>query len=289
LKSTAQEIVIQTLHGAIAAKRWAHSDGIRTIGLHGWLDNANTFDCLAPLLPMLDLVSMDLPGHGRSHHRPAGMRYHYTDYVDDVIALADALEWERFVLLGHSMGAGIACLTASAFADRVSCLMLIEGMGAVTDAADDVAAALRRAVLARQTDARRTPPVYRDMQVLVRARAAAGAISRASAKRLVQRAVIEGKNGLQWQSDQRLKQPFPQYFNNAMVLSFLSAITAPVLLIVGRDGMLAKRPYYESRCSVIQDLSRIELPGHHHLHMDFAEPVAQAIDHFLQHRMQTNP
>ncbi len=43
--------------------------------------------------------------------------------------VADALGWDRFSLLGHSMGAGIASLTASV-SDRVERLVAIEALGA---------------------------------------------------------------------------------------------------------------------------------------------------------------
>ncbi len=284
-----QEIVVKTATCRIHAKRWDQPGGLATIGLHGWLDNANTFDHLAPMLPMLDLVCLDLPGHGRSQHRPRGMRYHYTDYVDDVMSAADELGWEHFTLLGHSMGAGIACLAASAFPERIERLMLIEGMGAVTADDDDVALALRRSVLAMRSNRQKKPTTYPDKHILIRARAAAGNISRASAERLIERAVRHDDHGFHWCSDQRLKRPFPQYFTNDLMLAFLSAIEAPVLLITAIDGMLARRPYYESRCKAIRDLQIEHLPGNHHLHMDAPGPVAAAIDQFLRQRIRPRP
>jgi pimeloyl-ACP methyl ester carboxylesterase len=43
--------------------------------------------------------------------------------VADVIAVADALGWDSFALLGHSRGAAIAMLTASAFPERITHLV----------------------------------------------------------------------------------------------------------------------------------------------------------------------
>jgi pimeloyl-ACP methyl ester carboxylesterase len=286
--ATPEEVTLNTPYQKIAAKRWRQSGGIPTMGLHGWLDNASTFDNLAPLLPGLELVSIDLPGHGRSTHRPPGMRYHYTDYVDDVMAVADALQWERFTLLGHSMGAGIACLAAGAFPDRVANLVLIEGMGAVTGESDDVADALRRAVRSMRPDRSRPPAAYPDMDVLVRARAAAGKITHASAARLVKRAVKRDAQGLlRWRSDPRLTLPFPQYFTNALMLAFLEAIAAPVLLVTAEDGMLPRRPYYTSRRKAIRNLQHVHLPGNHHLHMDAPIPVAAAINRFFKTELRS--
>uniref|UniRef100_A0A8C2TD62 Serine hydrolase like 2 n=1 Tax=Coturnix japonica TaxID=93934 RepID=A0A8C2TD62_COTJA len=71
--------------GHVAAKAWGPPEGHPVLCLHGWLDNANTFDRLIPLLPRdCRYVAMDFSGHGLSSHRPAGSLYHFLDYVSDV-------------------------------------------------------------------------------------------------------------------------------------------------------------------------------------------------------------
>jgi pimeloyl-ACP methyl ester carboxylesterase len=278
----AEEIRISTRHLHLGAKRWSADGGLPFLGLHGWLDNASTFDRLAPLLPRLDLVSLDLPGHGRSDHRPAGTRYHYTDYVDEVMAAVDALGWDRFTLLGHSMGAGIGCLAVSAFPDRVAQLVLIEGMGAVTGQLNDVPGLLRRSIESMKSSPAKKRSVYHSMEVLIRARAAAGSLTKNSAEIIVRRAVKRDGDNYGWRSDQRLKRPYPQYFTNEVMLAFLRGITSPVLLIVAEGGTLRKRPYFQSRCEAIENLRIVTLAGHHHLHLDNPEPVANAIKGFIE-------
>jgi pimeloyl-ACP methyl ester carboxylesterase len=51
-------------HLALAAREWP-GDGPKVLALHGWLDNAASFDPLLPLLPDVHAVAIDLPGHGR--------------------------------------------------------------------------------------------------------------------------------------------------------------------------------------------------------------------------------
>jgi pimeloyl-ACP methyl ester carboxylesterase len=278
----ANEISLSTPHLRLAAKHWRSDNGSPVLGLHGWLDNANTFDRIAPLLPELNLVSLDLPGHGKSDHRPAGVRYHYTDYLDEVMAAADDLGWEQFTLLGHSMGAGIGCLAASAFPDRIQRLILIEGLGAVTGDLEEVPGFLRRSVKAMKPKAISKRSTHKDFRVLIRARAAAGKIKKDSAEILMRRSVGRDGDGYRWLSDQRLKRPYPQYFTNDVMLAFLKAITAPVLLITGEDGTLRKRSYFQSRCEVIRRLQTVTLPGHHHLHLDDPAPVAAAVNRFIE-------
>lgn len=98
--------------GARVAGLRNHGGGPRVLALHGWLDNAASFVPLAPHLSALQLVAIDLPGHGHSAHLPAGASYTTAAAICHVLDVADALGWDRFSLLGHSMGAGIASLTA---------------------------------------------------------------------------------------------------------------------------------------------------------------------------------
>jgi pimeloyl-ACP methyl ester carboxylesterase len=64
---TAKENVIHTPHLRLTAKQWGANSGLPVLGLHGWLNNANTFDQLAPMLPDTNLVSLDPPGHHPLH------------------------------------------------------------------------------------------------------------------------------------------------------------------------------------------------------------------------------
>ncbi|KAM6424970.1 serine hydrolase-like protein 2 isoform 1-T1 [Rhynochetos jubatus] len=101
--------------GHVAAKAWGPLEGHPVLCLHGWLDNANTFDKLIPLLPRdCYYVAMDFSGHGLSSHRPAGSPYHFLDYVTDVRRVAAALQWRRFTLMGHSMGGSVAGMVSKA-------------------------------------------------------------------------------------------------------------------------------------------------------------------------------
>ncbi|HNL32158.1 MAG TPA: alpha/beta fold hydrolase, partial [Pseudomonadales bacterium] len=123
--SPAEELEFDLGTLRIAAKGWGEHDATPLLALHGWLDNAASFDRLAPLLPHLRLVALDMPGHGLSSHRPAGCRSHIWDDLPELLQCADQLGWQRFHLLGHSRGAGIATLLAAAVPERVISLTLI--------------------------------------------------------------------------------------------------------------------------------------------------------------------
>src|SRR5688572_17059699 len=82
----------------IPVKSWNSEEGTRRIvGVHGWLDNAGSFDKLAPLLPpTVHFVALDLPGHGLSSHLPEGLSYDAYDMVTAVRRVAEYLDWKSF-------------------------------------------------------------------------------------------------------------------------------------------------------------------------------------------------
>lgn len=71
-------------------------------------------------------VALDLPGHGRSD-LPG--RNTIDGYRDIVLGLLDALQFDRAVIVGHSMGGAIAQTLALSYPDRVAGLGLV-GTGA---------------------------------------------------------------------------------------------------------------------------------------------------------------
>jgi pimeloyl-ACP methyl ester carboxylesterase len=71
-------------------------------------------------------VAPDLRGHGASSKPAADAAYSFEILADDVLRLADALGWEQFVLLGHSMGGMVAQFMALKAAARTDALILMD-------------------------------------------------------------------------------------------------------------------------------------------------------------------
>lgn len=94
--------------------------------IHGLGDEADTWrHVFAPLAERRRVIALDLPGFGRSD-RPR--RAYTLPWLRDVIVeLLDALGLERAALLGHSLGALLAQLTALEHPARVSRLVLVGG------------------------------------------------------------------------------------------------------------------------------------------------------------------
>ena len=73
-------------------------------------------------------IALDLRAHGGSD-APRDGDYDIGSMVGDIAAAVDALELERFVLVGHSMGAGVATAYAGAHPERIDRLMLVDSIG----------------------------------------------------------------------------------------------------------------------------------------------------------------
>ena len=92
--------------------------------LHGFPERASCWEGVTSLLNERGLrtVAPDQRGYSRGA-RPRPIRaYRMDELVDDVIALADALDAPRFHLVGHDWGASVAYLVAARHPDRVATL-----------------------------------------------------------------------------------------------------------------------------------------------------------------------
>lgn len=255
--------------------------GPRVLALHGWLDNAASFVPLAPHLPGLDLVLLDLPGHGHSAHLPAGASYTTPAAICHVLDVADALGWECFTLLGHSMGAGIASLTA-AVSGRVERLIAIEALGGLRGPEEETAQRLRDHVQSSRALARKQLRVFPDLATPVRARMMANQLSEACARLLVERGVEAVEGGYRWCSDPRLMLPTAIRLSEAQIDNLLQAIACPVQVIYATPAQsYYPEPMRSERLRHLRDGRVAVFAGNHHLHMEDPAQVATVIQDFL--------
>lgn len=271
MEKEAQELLLQLPHITLGARAWGPEDGIPVLALHGWLDNAASFDPMAAHLAGIRLVALDFAGHGRSAHRPAGVFYHMVDNAFDVISVADRLGWDSFSLLGHSMGGIIATFVAGSFPGRVQRLGLIESLGPYVNAPQEAPAQLAKAIAEMEALAEKKLPCYPSLEDAVDARLRGfGSIGREAAQLLVERGLVREPTGYSWCTDPRLKMSSPFRFTEEMVTAFLQAIAAPVLLVTGDQGFMPRYAAHEGRLAHLRDVSVHQFEGGHHLHMEEA-------------------
>jgi pimeloyl-ACP methyl ester carboxylesterase len=259
----------------LAAQTWGDPAAPPLLALHGWLDNAASFARLAPLLATrFHVIALDLPGHGHADHLPAGAHYHFPDYVHIVLAAADVLEVERFALLGHSLGAGVASLLAAATSARVEHLYLIEGLGPLGDDGTHTLERFRKA-LATPAANGKSLRRFRDIDQAVSARAAVSGLRAELARPIVERGLRETDDGWQWRSDPRLTRPTAIRLAESQIHALLAGITVPTSLLLAQpttpylpDAMM------HQRAACVPQIDVESMDGGHHLHLERPQAVA---------------
>ncbi|ODS63596.1 MAG: hydrolase [Arenimonas sp. SCN 70-307] len=274
---------LDTARGALAALRGGDPSGPKLLCLHGWLDNAASFQPLMPWLAGFDVVALDLPGHGHSDHRPPGCDYAFADWLHDVLDALDALGWDQADLLGHSMGGAIASFVAAAAPARVRRLALVEALGPISGDPARAGERLREAVRARRAKAERPARVIADVDTAVAARLAVTSMAPEAARLIVERNLRSVPGGFAWRSDPRLTLPGHVRMDETSVQAVLSAIEAPVLVVAADPAP----PYFPpevrtARLACLREARVVVLPGSHHLHMEQPGEVAPPLLDFLR-------
>lgn len=267
----AEEFLFQLAGVPIAGKRWRN--GSRPVlALHGWLDNAASFDRLAPLLTGADVVAVDLSGHGLSYHRSPQARYDIVDDLPDLVRLADYLGWDRFDLVGHSRGAAIAALLTAALPERVSSVVLLDGVTPQTVPLATTFQQLGRALREHLAERRRLVR-YPDIERALLVRCRVSGMSEACARPIVERGLQLVDGAWQWRADPRLQLASAFKFHpehNRLLLQQLARHHCLVLLAADGSPHLREEGVEEN----VQGLRHVILPGGHHFHL---EATADAI------------
>ena len=279
---TPQEVVFDTPLGRITGLRAGNPQGTRVLALHGWLDNAASFIPLAAHFPHLDLVMLDLPGHGRSAHLGPGAEYTLAVALNAALDVADTLGWDRFSLLGHSMGAGIASILTASVPERIERLVAIEALGSLAESTERTTQRLREGVAALRALPGKQLRVFKDLATPVRARMQANQLTEASARLLVERGVVEREGGYVWSSDPRLTLPALQRFTEAQIQQLVTDIECPTCVVFADPAQsYLPEPLRSERAAFLPHGQLTVLPGTHHLHMDDPQAVAAAIGDFF--------
>jgi len=277
-ESASFEVFGETITG-IRHRNTQDEPKARLLCVHGWLDNANSFLPLMPLLPEVDILAIDLPGHGYSAHINGS--YSVPDMMYWVAAIAKAVGWDEYHLAGHSLGGCIAPLVAVASPETVQSLILIESSGSMSEEADAYPDRLKKALKHRMDPEQFTSKTYEEKQQAVEARLRAAKMHAISARLIIDRQVKQVEDGWQWRFDPKLRMATAQYQTEAQVRATLAAIPCTTLSILATEGFLAQRENTHDRLSLITDHKSVTLMGNHHLHMDTPEPVSAAINQFL--------
>uniref|UniRef100_A0A8D3AS95 Serine hydrolase like n=1 Tax=Scophthalmus maximus TaxID=52904 RepID=A0A8D3AS95_SCOMX len=244
------ELSVPVPWGEIRGKVWGPDHGRPVLCLHGWADNCGSFDTLIPLLPReCRYVAVDLAGHGRSSHRPAGVLYSALAYVADVHRVVDALHLKKFSIISHSMGecsTGIDCFSAL-YPEMVDALVFLDSYGFLpTDTVQFTHLRLRNSLQSLNEKKRR---VYTYKEAVERLLAANPTLSEQSVHILFERGLVEVEGGFVFSRDLRVN----------------FVINIPVFLSLS-----------------LSQHKVVTLPGNHHIHLTNPEVIAPLVTDYLR-------
>ncbi|XP_035944241.1 serine hydrolase-like protein 2 isoform X3 [Halichoerus grypus] len=274
-KGLFSELKLAVPWGHIAAKAWGSQQAPPVLCLHGWLDNANSFDRLIPLLPKdFHYVAMDFGGHGLSSHYSPGLPYYQENFVSDIRRVVAALKWKRFSIVGHSFGG------------------VVGGMGV-----EDVLTYRRGAIEHMlQVEASQKPrQVLSPEEMLQRFLKNNSHVSEECARLLLQRGTTEVAAGLIMNRDRRMALPeySMDFISRELFVHSAKKLQAHVLLLKAIQGYYNVRRENDSDRNVLlfvmdtlqsvlkERFQYVEVPDNHYVHLNQPQNVAGFISAFL--------
>lgn len=278
-----------------SGKWWGSRFRQPILALHGWQDNCGTFDRLIPLLPEnVSVLAIDLPGHGKSSHYPAGMSYYlFWDGITLIRRIVKHHKWSNITLLGHSLGGALSFMYAACFPDEVSKLISIDIAGPTVRDQNMLASKTGDCIdkfLAYETLPESKMPRYDyDEMISLVLDAYQGSVDLESVKILMKRGMAPSPcgRGFHFSRDLRLKVSMMGMFSEEQVLIYASQIRCEVLNIRGKPGMSFGDPnvYQKVIDKIRENAKRVvyeEVEGTHHLHLVNPERIYKIISEFLQ-------
>ena len=267
-----------------AGLEWGDPDGYPILCLHGWLDNALSFSVMAPYLSRYRLIALDLSGQGLSDHRSPDATYHIWDDIPQLLAVVESMALPSLAVLGHSRGAAIAVLLATALQERCSHLILLDGMLPRPVASESAVQQFLQAQKDHQSLDARPPRLFLDVEAFVSARQRLG-FSEQSARILAARALRKVQDGWVLTHDPRLNHASAVKLSPEMCAAFYEALTINTLALVAEDGLRTRDGLKESLEAVkaISSCAVETVPGSHHTHMEEgASYVAERVAAFVR-------
>lgn len=268
-------------------RTWGDPGARRLVLLHGWMDVAASFQFLVDCLQHdWHVIAPDWRGFGLSAWAPDG--YWFPDYYADLEALLALYQPEAPVdVLGHSMGGNIAATYAGIRPGRLRRLVNLEGLGLTRTRAEDAPSRYAR-WLDHLDDAPAFRPYASYADMAARLRRNNPRLTAERADFLARHWARETPDGrVELVSDPRHKRANPYLFRLDEALACWQRITAPVLLVIGRDshvpGWLKDTPdELAQRKAAFATATEVLLDDcGHMIHHDQPERLARLVEDFL--------
>ncbi|PRD29786.1 UNVERIFIED_CONTAM: serhl [Trichonephila clavipes] len=293
-----QEICIPNSYGYIAAKAWGSEHHEPILALHGWQDNAGTFDKLIPLLTQdLYIVAIDAPGHGLSSHKPPGAFYHNAEMLLEIKRIVDYLNWDKFSIIGHSLGGQMGILYSSIFPESVKNVILLDIMKPTSYKISELALSSKRNIEALYEYEKKMlnkPPVYTQEEAHNRLMAGLfNQVTSEGADILLKRGCQPSKcgKGVIFSRDIKVQGMMSPSYSHEDLKGILKNLQCNLCIILGNNTPKVFRTRSPEVIDEFLDLYKttckffklVKIDGNHFVHLNNPELVAPLIDDFFQH------
>lgn len=281
--------------GYVAGKWWGDKTKRPVLALHGWQDNAGSFDTLIPLLPdHVGYLAIDLPGHGLSSHFPAGMTYSTVDFVLTIELIRRQFNWDRMSLMAHSMGSQISFYYLAARPDICDMAIGIDVLKPLVRTPqrnfNDFIKVVDKMLVHNSRSEKPTPPPSYTREKLIELMfdGTKKSVSRETAPYLLTRSVQESSEHpgkYFFRRDNRLK-----VFNYAITfhelnLHMAKQIVAPYLFIKATNApYFEDKKYFDETICALQTNPQFELmlaEGTHHIHLTEPTKISGKVSEFI--------
>jgi len=273
------------------SRHWGADDAPLLFMLHGWMDVSASFQFMVDCLQQeWHVIAPDWRGFGLSQNT-AGDTYWFADYIGDLDAILEAYAPQQAVnLLGHSMGANVACIYAGVRPERINKLINFEGFGMPATRPEQ---APRR--YAKWLNELRQAPSLRPYanlaEVAVRLQKTNPRLTDERAAFLAEHwAARNADGGWEILGDPAHKGSSPILYRIEEVLACWQAITAPVLWVEAAETMVWRmigskeeaRTEIDRRLQFFPQLTKAMVAdAGHMLHHDQPQILADLVERFL--------
>ncbi|XP_034935953.1 probable serine hydrolase [Chelonus insularis] len=286
-----KEVEIKVPWGKLTGKYWGSSNVEPILALHGWQDNACSFDPLAQNLPdNVSLLAMDFPGHGFSSWIPDGIMYNTLLYVQAVHRVKEYYGMNKFGLMGHSLGGMVSFMYTSLFPNNIKFVIAFDYFKYPS-----LNAAKHLPLFAKdwnnffKYEKLSTPtPSYTEEEAINRwIKATRNSIDESLCKILMQRGATKKPDGsIFFHRDPRVKLFLTDTgFSHDHLKVLAMQIYCPCMIIKGENSRHNEpKEFSDDVLKVIEkhssDFRFHTVPGTHHFHMSNAKQVAEIISPF---------
>jgi len=268
---------------------WGNEEAPLLFLVHGGRDHAHSWDWVArELRASYHVSAVDLRGHGDSDWSPGSM-YSVVDSVLDLACLMDALSEESVTLIGHSYGGAVVALFAGIYPEKVSKLVVIEGLGVPLRMLQEVRedppwTRIRNWIKKTQGYTRHRLRQYPNVEEGVqRMRSANGHLTLEQAEHLTKHGLRKNENGsYSWKYDPLSRVLSPLRYSESELQELRSRIDCPTLLMHGLESW-AGDPLADGRGEVIRGAQSAGIPNAGHwLHHASLSLILQTVQAFMK-------